>query len=842
MGHVYRARDTRLGRDVAIKVLPPAFSTNPERLARFEREARVLASLSHPGIAAIYGLEEHAGARALVLELVDGETLADRLAQRGAVRTNRLAIEESLAIARAIAEALDAAHERGIVHRDLKPANIGLSRAGVVKLLDFGLAKIEVAPEAVDDNRSDSGQRVSSAPTLAATLDGMVLGTVAYMSPEQARGYAIDKRTDIWAFGCVLFEMLAGTSAFAAATVSDTLVGILQNDPDWRALPPGVPRSVRRLLQRCLQKNVRHRLRDIGDAHADLLAGNIDDLEPSVVSDRWHPVDFRRLTDQIGMNEWPAISPDGKMVAYVATADGRRQIWVQLLTGGAPLQVTRDEADHSQPRWSPDSSTLVYHTSSDTPGEEGTLWEISALGGVPRPIIGSLGGGDISHDGRRIAVVKAHEGRVMIVTVTRDGSDLRAVAPMPHALVWRPPRWSFDDMWLACHGRGSTVWDERLFVVPSRGGEVRAIAQSLFMRGVSWLPDGRGLVYSSSSGSTLPYPPTFNLHRVDGDGSHDVQITFGDLSYIDPDVHASGRLVACRIRSESDIWRYPVGGSPQDNMQNAVRVTRQTGHVQVPSVSPDGSHLVYLSDNGGHANLWIARSDGTRARQITFERDPAVTIGLPKWSPAGDQIVYITKAEQTQLWLIRPDGRGAHARVERVMAATWSPDGQWLYYTPDVAPESYCIEKVPVKGGPSVVVRDDNNSYAPAVGQDVLYFTAGVTLRLGSWDWEIRRAAPENGPSTLLGRIAGVRIPVSPLYIHFALSPDGQLLGLGLAEGAATNIWTLGTADGVWRQITDFGDEPTVIARQVSWSPDGRHIYAAVSRNKGDVVMLDGLI
>jgi serine/threonine protein kinase len=843
MGHVYRARDTRLGRDVAIKVLPPAFTTNPERLARFEREARVLASLSHPGIAAIYGLEEYAGARALVLELVDGETLADRLARRGAASLDRLSIEESLAIARAIAEALDAAHERGIVHRDLKPANIGLSRAGAVKLLDFGLAKIEAASEPGHDKPSDSGQRVSSAPTLAATLDGMVLGTVAYMSPEQARGYPIDKRTDIWAFGCVLFEMLAGTSAFDAGTVSDTLVAILQGDPDWRALPPNVPPSVRRLLQRCLQKNVRHRLRDIGDAHADLLTGNsIGEVEPSVVIDRWRPVDFRRLTDQAGMNEWPAISPDGKMVAYVATADGRRQIWVQLLTGGAPLQVTRDEADHSQPRWSPDSSTLVYHTSSETPGEEGTLWEISALGGVPRPIIGSLGGGDISHDGRRIALVKAHEGRIMIVSVTRDGSDLRPVAPMPHALVWRSPRWSFDDAWLACHGRGSTVWDERLFVLPARGGELLPIAQSLFMRGVSWLPDGRGLVYSSSAGSTLPYPPTFNLHRVNADGSHDVQITFGDLSYLDPDVHASGRLVACRARSESDIWKYPLGGSPQDSMHNAVRVTRQTGHVQVPSVSPDGSHLVYLSDNGGHANLWIARSDGTRARQITFERDPAVTIGLPKWSPAGDQIVYITKAEQTQLWLIRPDGRGAHMCVERAMAAAWSPDGHWLYYTLDVAPEAYNIEKIPVTGGPPVVVRDDNNSHAPAVGRDVLYFTAGVTQRLGSWDWEIRRASPENGPSTSLGCVAAARIPVSPLYIHFALSPDGQSLGLGLAEGATTNIWTLGTADGVWRQITDFGDEPTVIARQVSWSPDGRHIYAAVSRNQGDVVMLDGLV
>jgi Dipeptidyl peptidase IV (DPP IV) N-terminal region/WD40-like Beta Propeller Repeat len=381
-----------------------------------------------------------------------------------------------------------------------------------------------------------------------------------------------------------------------------------------------------------------------------------------------------------------------------------------------------------------------------------------------------------------------------------------------------------------------------VFVVAARGGEARPIARANFMRGVSWLPDDGGLVYSSSAGSTLPYPPTFNLHVVDRDGSHDVQITSGDLSFVEPDVHQSGRLVACRIRSESDIWKYPVAGSPLENMQGAVPVTRQTGQVQVPSVSPDGSQLAYLSDNGGHANLWIIRSDGTNARQITFERDPAITIGLPKWSPAGDQIVFISKREQAQLWLIRPDGRGARMFVDRGVSASWSPDGRWLYYTPDVDAETYCVEKIPTAGGQPVVVRDDRNSFAPTVGRDVLYFAAGVTLRLGCWDWEIRQASPEDGPSVLLGRVAGARFPVSPLYVHFALSPDGGALVMGLAEGVTTNVWTMSTTDGAWRQITDFADEPTIIARQLSWSPDGRHVYAAVSRPHADIVMLDGLV
>jgi eukaryotic-like serine/threonine-protein kinase len=839
MGEVYQARDTRLSRDVAIKVLPRAFTDHADRLARFEREARVLASLSHPGIAAIYGIEEGQGVHALVLELVDGGTLADRLSARAGAGRHGLAMDEVLSIARQIADALDAAHERGIVHRDLKPANVGLTRSGTVKLLDFGLAKMDPRNDPATADRAANDSRPSSLPTIAATIDGMVLGTVAYMSPEQARGRAVDKRTDIWAFGCVLFEALAGVPAFGAATVSDTIVSVLEREPNWRALPPGVPRSVRRLLGRCLHKDAQRRLRDIGDAHADLTGDEIDDISERAVR---VPVEFRRLTDRAGMNEWPAISPDGKMVAFVAVANGHRQIWVQLLSGGVPLQVTRDAADHSQPRWAPDSSTIVYHTSSEIPGEQGTLWEVSALGGVPRPIIGSLGGGDVSHDGRRLALVAPYDGRVTVVTVARDGSDLRPVTPMPHALVWRPPRWSFDDAWLAFHGRGASVWDERVYLAPAGGGNAHAIARASHMRGVAWLPGGGGLVYSSSTGSTLPYPPAFNLHRVDADGSRDMQVTFGDVSYLDPDVHPSGRVVACRIRAESDIWKYPVGGSPDENMRQATRVTRQTGHVQVPSVSPDGSQLVYLSDNGGHANLWVARSDGADAHQITFEPDPAITIGLPKWSPAGDWIVYVVKGEQPQLWLVRPDGRQAHMLADRAVSAAWSLDGRWVYYTPDVAAESYCVEKVPVNGGTPLTVRDDQNSHAPTVGRDELYFAAGVTLRLGSWDWEIRRASPESGPSTLLGRVVGARFPVSPLYIHFSLSPGGDSLAMGLADRGTTNIWTLGTSDGSWRQVTDFGDEPTIIARQVSWAPDGRHLYAAVSRNTGDVVMFDGLV
>ena len=250
MGEVYRARDTRLGRDVAIKILPQVFISDLDRLARFEREARVLASLNHPNIAAIYGFEdgEDVGAGfsrlggALVLELVDGETLADRL-RRGPVP-----VAEALSLARQMADALDAAHERGIVHRDLKPANIKITPEGTVKVLDFGLAKAATGDGAGPDLTH------SPTVTVAGTREGVILGTAAYMSPEQARGKPVDKRTDIWAFGCVLYEMLTGRSAFGRDTTTDTLAALVERDPDWSRLPAGLSTNIRRLLQHCLPR------------------------------------------------------------------------------------------------------------------------------------------------------------------------------------------------------------------------------------------------------------------------------------------------------------------------------------------------------------------------------------------------------------------------------------------------------------------------------------------------------------------------------------------------------------------------------------------------------------
>ena len=263
MGEVYRARDTKLGRDVAIKILPAEFTSHPDRLARFEREARILAALNHPHIGGIHGLEDSDGVRALVLELVEGETLADRIA-RAPSKGSGLPVKKALDIARQIADALDGAHEKGIVHRDLKPANIKITPENVVKVLDFGLAK------AASSDRANPDLTQSPTITVGGTHEGTILGTAAYMSPEQARGLAIDRRTDIWAFGCVLYEMLTGRVAFAGKTVSDTIAAILEREPAWDALPPTLPAAVDRLLRRCLEKDPAHRLRDAGDVRIEI--------------------------------------------------------------------------------------------------------------------------------------------------------------------------------------------------------------------------------------------------------------------------------------------------------------------------------------------------------------------------------------------------------------------------------------------------------------------------------------------------------------------------------------------------------------------------------------------
>ena len=485
MGEVYRARDTRLGRDVAVKVLPRAFTADPDRLARFEREARVLASLNHPHIGTIHGLEESEGVRALVLELVEGETLADRLL-RGAV-----AIPDALAMARQIADALEAAHDKGIVHRDLKPSNIKITPDGVVKVLDFGLAK---------GGTEVSGYDLTQSPTISIgnTHDGVILGTAPYMSPEQARGQVVDKRTDIWAFGCVLLEMLTGRVVFRGDTVSDTIATILQGEPDWAALPAATPRSIDRLLRRCLEKDSKRRLRDIGEARIEIdetisrpappeapatqerdqpsrwraltfvalaaavVAGLAFGFWPrSVPESGWtNPLEnatFTRFTDFPGTEALPDISPDGKFVAFLSDRAGEFDIWLSQVGTGIFRNLTQD-----MPSLPPANFNIRVVGFS---GDGSEIWfrlgarrmrAMPLIGGTPRPFLGEPANAPVMVQGRHQNGVSTIRPTVIpCLSANATGADSRRIFVDQKGLHNHNPVWSPDGQWIYfVHGYG----------------------------------------------------------------------------------------------------------------------------------------------------------------------------------------------------------------------------------------------------------------------------------------------------------------------------------------------------------------------------------------------------
>ncbi len=449
MGDVYRATDTKLGRDVAIKLLPEAFAADPDRLARFEREAKVLASLNHTGIAHVYGFEsatlpDGTTAHFLAMELAPGEDLSERL-KRGAIP-----VGEALEIAKQIAEALEEAHEKGIVHRDLKPANVKLTPDGKVKVLDFGLAKAWTG----EDGGSVSGSgALSESPTLAhtGTAAGLILGTAAYMSPEQARGKAVDKRADIWAFGVVLFEMLTARQLFDGETVSDVLASVLKSEPDWPALPAAAPASVRRLLERCLQRDPRRRLRDIGDARLvleDSLAGRGDDLPAATTSGRsgkgawlWTAlaaagalvvglavghlatkgagsatalprVSFERLTFRPGHFVNARFAPDGETVFLSADWDRNEREVFQVRPKAGELALGLKGAELLSVSRSGELAVLLPRfETGNAYTQSGTLAVVSASGGTPRKLADGVIGADWAPDGQSLAVLRVDEGQ-----------------------------------------------------------------------------------------------------------------------------------------------------------------------------------------------------------------------------------------------------------------------------------------------------------------------------------------------------------------------------------------------------------------------------------------------
>ncbi|MBV9626141.1 MAG: serine/threonine-protein kinase [Acidobacteria bacterium] len=864
MGEVYRALDQILGREVAIKVLPKDLAPDPERLRRFEQEARAAAALNHPNIVAVYGFSTtEENAPYLVTELLQGQTLRERLEQ-GEVPV-RKAIEFALQAARGLA----AAHERGIVHRDLKPENLFLTRDGVVKILDFGLAKLAVAEV--------SGSQ-SSLATVSQTAVGLVLGTVGYMSPEQVRGLGADHRSDIFSLGAVLYEMLSGKRAFQGSTSADTLSAILKDEPaelsaSGRQLPP----AIARIVHRCLEKEPAERFQSARDLAFNLELMSRNDTASGAAlpistkkTRRWvlpallgfavlvaaglgfvgarvfgsQPqtslTELKRLTDFIGMEEFPALSPDGKSVVFTADVSGRRQVWVRLLAGGAPLQVTHDDNDHQYPRWSADSSALIYFSPSREPDGEGEIWQVPALGGPPRPLVTSLTGADLSHDGKHLAYFHSGQGKLELAVADADGSNSRRLAVLPSEYNYSDLRWSPNDQKLGFQ-QGRT-FDYDVYYVAADGGEPRPITRDGNpMSGFAWWPDSSGVVYSSSQGDTVLYLRTMNLWSVGIGGRHLRRLTFGETSYISPDLDAAGNLVASRRRIQFDIWRYPIDGSPAENVRRGTRITHQTGTVETPSAGPGDHELVYLSDSGGHGNLWVLNLETQENRQVTFEHDPQVTIGVPVWSPDGKYIAYVKRginAWNVDLWLMKPDGSNARKISDGGGWACWSPDSRWIYFSPS-SNKGFRIDKTTPNGGSQQVVREQGERPAVAASGK-LFFVQSLPALNGLSDLEILVASPENAEPAKLARISGSHLS-SWLLMQLVLSPDGKWLAAPLMDGPTTDIWAQPTTGGPMRRITDFGHEATFITRRVSWSSDGHSIYAAVGKGEADIVLLSNV-
>jgi Tol biopolymer transport system component len=658
MGEVYRARDPRLGREVALKVLPEALAADAERIERFGREAKVLASLNHPNIGSIYGFEDSSGVHALVMELVEGSTLAARIAQ------GKIPLDEALPIAKQIAEGLEYAHERGIVHRDLKPANVKITPDGTVKILDFGLAKALEGDSASMD--------ISTSPTLSrmATRDGMILGTAAYMSPEQAKGKPVDRRTDIWAFGCVFFEMLTGKKPFDGETVTDALAAVVRGEPDWSLLPANTPPAMRNLLQRSLKKEAKQRLQAIGDARIvieETISGGFSSpFPPHEAGGReettrlqrvlpWATtllfaaiaavfavgyftrapqqasLHFSTVTNFDGVQSQPALSPDGRSVAFVSNRDGHFNIYVGLISGGRLVQVTNDPNLKARPAWSPDGTTIAYARLN--PSGIWDIWEVAALGGTARRLILNATEPAWSPDGHSLAYENTANGRLWISGVAGENAHQLTG---PSGKSWRAtePRFSPDGTQIAFISRANGPYGE-LDIADVASGKVRRLTNDKALSlSPAWSPDGRYVYFASSRSGTM------NLWRVAAaTGGRVEQITAGGGDDAQLDVSTDGKkIVFATWRLNTNIVQLDLAGKPGQQIAKLLTTDAGRNHV-APVYSPDGKHLAYFSNLKGAENesIWVSNADGSDAVQLV--RDNYVNV-FPTWSPDSQHVIY----------------------------------------------------------------------------------------------------------------------------------------------------------------------------------------------------------
>jgi serine/threonine protein kinase len=775
MGEVYRARDTRLKREVAIKILPDEFSRDADRVSRFQREAEVLASLNHPNIAHIYGIEETGSVRGIVMELVDGETLQERL------RRGPIPIDEALPMAKQIGGALEAAHEKGIIHRDLKPANIKLTTDGQIKVLDFGLAK------AFQEQQAES---FSNSPTvMSASMPGVIIGTAAYMSPEQAKGKPADRASDVWAFGCVLYEMLTARAVFAGETISEIFAGVLKEEPDWALLPSSTPAPIRRLLRRCLEKDRKERLQHIGDARLEISEAGSAEIPDS-------GQDGRSTASRFWIAALIATIFVGALIGWFAapkTAPASPEVRFEFTTPATPDPVSLAV--------SPDGLQIVYAGTSQSRPQ---LWIRSLNSTVNRPLPGTEGGfyPFWSPDGRSLGFFG--DGKLKRIDV--DGGLVRVLASAPNPL---GGTWNRDGMILFAPNYTGPI-----FRIPASGGEAvpqtRVEGKQSGHRFPQFLPDGRHFLF---------YVPSSDEVRGVYLGLLDGGATARLLDSDAPAVYAlSGHLLFVRdghlIAQALDPVKGTLSGNPSPVADQLVVIG--DSHAAGLSASAAGP-IAYRGGAGGGIQrqfVWFDRS-GKEISRVGSPDD-----GNPQnpfLSPDGRRIAMErTINANSDIWIMDL-ARGLQSRFTFEMStegmAVWSPDGKHIVFNSDRGGVFDFYQKPAAGSGAEELVLSTPQNKAPVDwsrdGRFILFRSPGPTTGFDLW------ALPMDGD----------RKPFPVVQTNFEerdgqFSPDGKWIAYQSNESGRNEILIQSfPGPGGKLQVSTNG------GAQVRWRPDGKELF-----------------